>query len=78
MHNSQTSQCDPPQKAKPTHAYDLDHANFREGNYVGGDIYIYVCMYVCIYIYIYIYKDKIIKPRNKMKRPMRGRKKRIQ
>ena len=34
MHNSQTSQCDPPHKAKPTHAYYLDNAGFREGNYV--------------------------------------------
>jgi len=34
MRNSQMSQCDPPRKAKPTHAYDLFHAGFREGNYV--------------------------------------------
>lgn len=34
MHNSQTSQCDPPRKGKPTYACDLDHAGFREGNYV--------------------------------------------
>jgi hypothetical protein len=32
MHNSQTSQCDPPQQAKPTYTYDLHHAGFMEGN----------------------------------------------
>jgi hypothetical protein len=29
MHNSQTLQCDPPQMAKPTHAYDIDHVGLR-------------------------------------------------
>jgi hypothetical protein len=34
MRISQTSQCDAPRKTKPTPACDLDHAGFREGNYV--------------------------------------------
>jgi len=44
--------------------YDLDHPGFREGNYViqKNDRY----------------KDKITKAQNKIKRPVIGRKKKIQ